>query len=77
MPDGPSPVTNEVLARRLIRAEARIAQLQDRLDIYGPPPKKLPIPELTRDQRGTLTFALLFAVVFAVQSVLNHRRVAV
>lgn len=81
-PRTPSNVVE--IGERLVRVEsvartqgARIAQLEDVLGIYGPPPKRgLNIPELTREQRNTVVVLIILAVVTAIPAVLmrmGHR----
>jgi hypothetical protein len=62
MVDGP---TTDVLAAELRRQGARIAQLEDAIDTYGPPPKRrrLPIPEITTAQREFLIWVAVFAAI--------------
>ena len=62
MTDGP---TTDVLAAELRRQGARIAQLEDAIETYGPPPKRrrLPIPEITSAQREFLVWVAVFATI--------------
>lgn len=46
----------EKLSSRLRRTEARLAQVEDQLSLR--PPRRLPIPELTREQKQTVMIAL-------------------
>ena len=47
------------------RVEARVAKLEDAVEIYGPPPKRkrLPIPEITPAQREFLIWVAFFSIV--------------
>ena len=61
----------ELLDGRLRKAEARIAQLQDCIDIYGPPPpppKSWPVPVLTAEQRWTVGLALAAMLVLTLRA---------
>ena len=63
MGEGP---TTDVLASALRRVEARVAQLEDAVQMYGPPPakrKRLPIPEITPAQREFLIWLAVFATL--------------
>lgn len=72
----------EDLTRRLRALEAvsrsqgaRVAQLEDALSIYGPPPRRnLNIPELTREQRNTVVVLIILAVVTAIPALIMRAR---
>jgi hypothetical protein len=59
------PPTNDVLGSELRRLGARVSQLEDAVNIYGPPPrrKRLPIPEITPAQREFLIWLAVFATL--------------
>jgi hypothetical protein len=60
-----TPPSADVLATKLRTLEGRVAQLEDAIDIYGPPPKRrrLPIPEITTAQREFLIWVAVFATI--------------
>ena len=62
---------------RLRQTEATVAQLVDVLDIYGPPPRvrRLPIPELTAEQRRTVWLAIALIIAATLQAVYAGRKV--
>ncbi len=55
----------DVLAAGLRRLETRVAQLEDAIEVYGPPPKRrrLPIPEISSAQREFLIWVAVFAAL--------------
>lgn len=57
--------TLDRLATKLRTLEARVVQLEDAVEIYGPPPKRkrLPIPEVTPTQREFLIFLAVFSLI--------------
>jgi uncharacterized membrane-anchored protein len=57
-----TPPTTDALAAGLRRLEVRVTQLEDVVQIYGPPPKRrrLPIPEVTTAQREFLIWTAIF-----------------
>jgi len=57
--------TTEALARKVVNLESRMSQLEDAVQIYGPPPKRrrLPIPEITSAQREFLIWVAVFATI--------------
>jgi hypothetical protein len=59
------PPTTDVLASGLRRLEARVAKIEDAVEIYGPPPKRkrLPIPEITPTQREFLIWLAVFSTI--------------
>lgn len=61
----PQPVTLDAVVSTVRRVEARVAQLEDAVDVYGPPPrrKRLPIPEITTAQREFLIWLAVFATL--------------
>ena len=77
------PSTPSVMQRvdridsRLRQTEATVAQLVDVLDIYGPPPqvRRLPIPELTAEQRRTVWLAIALIIAATLQAVYAGRKV--
>jgi hypothetical protein len=70
------PPTADVLATKLRTLEGRVAQLEDAIDVYGPPPKRrrLPLPEITPTQREFLLFVAFFSVVSLVTASQKRRR---
>lgn len=58
------PTTDE-LASVLRRVEARVAKLEDAVEMYGPPPKRrrLPLPEISPAQREFLIWAAIFTTL--------------
>jgi hypothetical protein len=54
----------DVLTAKVRRLESRVAQLEDCIDVYGPPPKArmLPVPSLSDAQRKTIGIVLLLAI---------------
>lgn len=61
----PPPVTLDAVVSTVRRVEARVAQLEDAVDVYGPPPRRrrLPIPEITPAQREFLIWLAVFATL--------------
>jgi hypothetical protein len=59
------PPTTDVLATKLRTLESRVVQLEDAVQIYGPPPKKrrLPIPEISPAQREFLIWLAVFSAI--------------
>jgi hypothetical protein len=70
----PSDPTIDVLIARTRRLEARVAQLEDAHSVYGVGRKRWPIPELTVEQRKTLTLLLAFAILAAWQAQSQRKR---
>lgn len=72
----------EELTRRLRALESvtrsqgsRVAQLEDVVQIYGPPPRRtLNVPELTREQRNTVVVLIILAVVTAIPALIMRAR---
>ena len=73
MTDGP---TTDVLATKIRTLEVRVVQLEDAIDIYGPPPKRrrLPIPEITPSQREFLIWVVVFATLSVVTAAARKGR---
>lgn len=67
-----TPPTVDALDAKVRRLEARVAQLEDVHDVYGPPPRRrrFPIPEISSTQREFL----IWLAVFATLSVIAARR---
>lgn len=61
----PQPVTIDVLDARIRGVASRVAQLEDAVSVYGPPPRRrrLPIPEITTAQREFLIWLAVFATL--------------
>jgi hypothetical protein len=53
----------DTLAATVRRQDVRIAQLEDAVSVYGVGRKRWPVPELTAEQRKTLTLILAFAML--------------
>lgn len=68
------PTTDE-LASVLRRVEARVAKLEDAVEMYGPPPKRrrLPIPEVTTAQREFLIWLVVFATLSLVTAAAKRK----
>ncbi len=68
----PPPPTAEALDGRLRKLEVRMAQVVDVVDIYGPPPtrRRLPIPELTYEQKRTVALALFFVFMLTMPRII-------
>lgn len=64
------------VAANLRRLEARVAQLEDAIAIYGPEPKRkrLPIPEITPAQREFLIWMAVFATLSLVTAAARRGR---
>lgn len=60
---GDGAPSTDVLAAGLRRLESRMAQIEDAVSVYGPPPRRrrLPIPEITPAQREFLIWLAVFA----------------
>ena len=65
----------DVLQSELRRLGARVAKLEDAIEIYGPPPKRrrLPIPEITTAQREFLIWVAVFATISIITAAARHR----
>lgn len=70
----PDPKTLDVLDARVRQLEVRYAQLVDRIDIYGPPPRRSPIPELTDSQRQTVSLILVAFLLITIRAVYAYER---
>jgi hypothetical protein len=70
------PPTTDALAAQLRGLSGRVAQLEDAIEIYGPPPRRrrLPIPEITPTQREFLLFVAFFSLVSLVTASQKRRR---
>jgi hypothetical protein len=70
------PPTVDALDANLRRVAARVSQLEDAIEIYGPPAKRwrLPIPEVTPTQREFLLFLAFFSLVSLVTASQKRRR---
>lgn len=73
MNDGPN---TDVLAAALRTVEVRVTQLEDAVEIYGPPPRRrrLPIPEITPAQREFLIWVAVFATLSVVTAAARKGR---
>lgn len=71
----PTPPTLDVIATKVRTMEARLVQLEDAIEIYGPPPKKrrLPIPEITPGQREFLIWMAVFATISVITAAQKRR----
>lgn len=65
--------TDDVMTAKLRRLEARVAMLEDAVQVYGPPPRRLAVPELSPAQRQTLTFGLLFLALFTLSAIATRK----
>lgn len=59
------PPTIDALDANLRRVAARVSQLEDAIEIYGPKPKRkrLPIPEISPAQREFLIWLAIFSTI--------------
>lgn len=70
------PPNADVVAARLRRVEARVAMLEDAVQVHGPPPKRSAIPELTSGQKQTIALALMFGLLLTLSTLVHYREVA-
>lgn len=63
----------DVMVAKVRRMEARLAQVEDRLDMQGPPRKASWIPELTGEQKKTLGLVFSIVLVFTLQGIYAGR----
>jgi hypothetical protein len=69
------PPTLDALDANLRRVAARVAQLEDSISIYGPPPRRrrLPIPEIGAAQREFLVWMAVFATLSVITAATKRR----
>lgn len=72
MTDGP---TTDALEAKLRTLASRVAQLEDAVELYGPPPKRrrLPIPEITSAQREFLVWLAIFSTLSLITAAAKRR----
>ena len=72
----PTPPSLDVLATTVRRVEARVAMLEDAVQVHGPPPKRPTwtnyIPELDTQQRRTLWLVIALMAVSAYTATRGH-----
>lgn len=70
----PNPNT-DVLAAEVRRLGARVAKLEDAVQMYGPPPKtrRIPIPEITTAQREFLVWVAFFGILSLITAAVRSR----